>query len=220
MSSGARGISALALAVILGVGGACGGEDAAPTRKAELPSGPEGYPPPDQVVENGQHVITAEGVRKAVLVAEQLYFFNALGKVVGDTISVTFYDEEGTYQSTLTARSGELEQSTQSMIAKGDVFVRGTDSTIRSEQLRYDPSANQVITESTTEIVQGGNVIRGRGVVADPGLKNLRITGGSAVLRSEPQLGSPPPAAPDTAATVSPEPEPQQPDPPQPDGTP
>ena len=210
-----RRVRRAALAAVL-VLGACNGEETAPTRKAELPSGPEGYPPPDQVVENGQHVITVEGVRKAVLIAEQLYFFNQLGKVVGDTIQVSFYDEEGTYQSTLTARSGELEQSTQSMIAKGDVFVRGTDSTIRSEQLRYDPAANQVITESTTEIVQGGNVIRGRGVVADPGLENIRITGGSAVLRSEPDLGPEPapPAADTTTAT------PPLPAPPTPDGAP
>jgi LPS export ABC transporter protein LptC len=184
--------------VVLLVAFACG-EEPAPTTRAELPVGPEGYPTPDQVVENGQHVITMQGVRKAVLVAEQLYFFNQLGKVVGDTIQVTFYDEEGRYQSTLTARRGDLEQGAQNMVATGDVVVRGTESTIRTDKLRYDPVANQVVTETTTEIVQGGNVIRGRGVTADPGLKSIKITGGSAVLRSEPAIGSEP-ATSDTAA--------------------
>jgi LPS export ABC transporter protein LptC len=177
------------------------GEEPEPAARGQLPSGPEGYPAPDQVVENGQHVITVQGVRKAVLVAEQLYFFNQLGKVVGDTIQVTFYDQEGLYQSTLTARRGELEQATQSMIATGQVVVRGTESTIRTDRLRYDPVANQVITEASTEIVQGNNVIRGRGVTADPGLKSIKITGGSAVLRSEPALGSQPAAA-DTTGTT------------------
>ncbi|MCA1673056.1 MAG: hypothetical protein LC799_12960, partial [Actinobacteria bacterium] len=55
--------------------------------------------------------------------------------------------------------------------------------------------------EASTEIVQGNNVIRGRGVTADPGLKSIKITGGSAVLRSEPALGSQP-ATPDTTGTT------------------
>lgn len=192
----------LALALVVGC------RDAAPpTRTVDFPKGPEGYPVPDQAVENGQHVITVQGVRKAVLIAEQLYFFNQIGKVVGDTIQVTFYDAEGIYQSTLTARSGELEQASQTMIAKGDVVVRGTESTIRTQELRYDPAANQVISDQPTEIIQGGNVIRGRGIVADPGLKKIRITAGSAVLRSEPALGPRPEAAPDTTA-AAPVPEP------------
>lgn len=175
-------------------------EPTPPTRTAEFPRGPEGYPTPDQVVENGQHVITMQGVRKAVLVAEQLYFFNQLAKVVGDTIQVTFYDEDGVYQSTLTARSGELDQETQTMIARGDVFVVGTQSTIRTQELRYDPAAHQVSSDQPTEIVQGGNVIRGAGVIADPGLKSIRITRGSAVLRSEPELGPRPVTPPEQSA--------------------
>lgn len=184
----------LVLALLLVAGLAACGKEEAPARTAPLPSGPEGYPPPDQVVEDGQHVITIDGVRKAVLVAEQLYFYDDLGKVVGDTVEVTFYDPQGEYQSTLTANSGELLEATQDMVARGNVMVRSPDSSIRSEELRYDPAQNQVSTEAQTEIVQQGNVIRGRGVTADPGLKNIRIRGGSAVLRSEPQVGPPPPA--------------------------
>lgn len=172
---------------LAGVLAACGGEDEGPMRTAQLPSGPSGYPTPDQVVENGTHVITVEGVRKALVRAEQLYFYDQLGKVVGDSIEVTFYNEEGVYESTLTARSGELEQATQDMRASGNVFVRGQQSTIKSEELHYEPGENRVWTDKPTEIVQQGNVIRGGGVTADPGLRNIRITSGSAVLREEPE---------------------------------
>jgi len=195
-----RAVVLLALAVA-GAAAACG-EEPAPTRTVQLPAGPSGYPAPDQVVENGQHVITVEGVRKAVLVAEQLYFYEQLGKVYGDTIEVTFYDQNGNYESTLTGRSGELQEATQDLLVKGDVFVRSVDSSIRTEELRYDPAQNLVTTTQATEIVQRGNVIRGQGVTADPGLKNIRIRGGSAVLRDEPELG-PTPVGPDT--TVVPE---------------
>jgi LPS export ABC transporter protein LptC len=182
----------LATLLLGGVLAACEEEPSRP-RTMALPSGPAGYPAPDQVVDNGQHVITVQGVRKAVMVAEQLYFSEALGKVVGDTIEVTFYDEEGTYESTLTAQTGELQEATQAMIAKGSVVVRSEDSSIRTEELQYDPAQDLVTTNQQTEIVQRGNVIRGRGVTADPGLKNIRISGGSAVLRTEPDVGPPPP---------------------------
>jgi LPS export ABC transporter protein LptC len=187
----------LALAVAVATA-ACGGEPP-PTRTVQLPVGPAGYPAPDQVVENGQHVITEQGVRKAVLVAEQLYFYEQLGKVYGDTIEVTFYDQNGNYESTLTGRSGELQEATQDLLVKGNVFVRSVDSSIRTEELRYDPAQNLVTTTQATEIVQRGNVIRGQGVTADPGLKNIRIRGGSAILREEPEFG-PTPSAPDTTA--------------------
>jgi len=187
-----RPATLLAMCLLARALAGCEGERNRPGTTAPQP-GPAGYPAPDQVVENGQHVITVQGVRKAVMVAERLYFYEQLGKVVGDTIEVTFYDEEGTYQSTLTARTGELQEATQDMIAKGSVMVRSEDSSIRTEELRYDPAQDLVTTDQQTEIVQRGNVIRGRGVTADPGLKNIRIRGGSAVLRTEPDVGAPPP---------------------------
>ena len=71
---------------------------------------------PDQVVENGEHVITAQGVKKAVMVAEQLYFYNDAGKVYGDTIQVSFFDDAGAFQSMLTAMEGEMNQRNDDMI--------------------------------------------------------------------------------------------------------
>ncbi|HEU4464515.1 MAG TPA: hypothetical protein VFS53_05675, partial [Gemmatimonadota bacterium] len=94
------GIAALALASCIL---ACGGDEPTQTGTAELPAGRPGLGTPDQVVENGEHVITVQGVKKAVLVAEQLYFYNDEGKVYGDTIQVSFFDDAGEFQSMLTA---------------------------------------------------------------------------------------------------------------------
>jgi LPS export ABC transporter protein LptC len=172
--------------------GACEGEGPTRTGTAELPEGRPGLGDPDQVVENGEHVITAQGVKKAVLVAEQLYFYNQSGKVYGDTIQVSFFDGAGAFQSMLTALEGEMSQRNDDMIARGNVVVRGSNSTIRTEELHYDPQRNLVTSDKPTEIFQEGNVIRGMGVESDPALTNIRIRSGSAVLRSEPQLGRQP----------------------------
>lgn len=183
-----RAAGALALVAFLVVTGC---EDDAPARtgSAELPPARPGLGQPDQVVENGEHVITAQGVKKAVLVAEQLQFYNEVGKVFGDTIQVSFFDDAGTFQSMLTALEGEMNQRTDDMIARGNVVVRGSGSVIRTEELHYDPRRNLVTSEVATEINQQGNVIRGQGVESDPALTNIRIRGGSAVLRSEPAVG-------------------------------
>ncbi|HKY61496.1 MAG TPA: LPS export ABC transporter periplasmic protein LptC [Gemmatimonadota bacterium] len=181
-----RALRLLAVALTLTLFYACG-QDATPVRTVEPPTGRAGLPPPDQVVEDGTHVITAEGVKKAEIVAERLLFYNGEGKVYGDTIQVRFFDDAGAPTSTLTARSGELEQTTQEMIAREEVVVRGRDATIRTEELHYDPSSDRLTSEGRTEINQRGNVIRGQGVVSDTALRDIRITGGSAVLRSDPE---------------------------------
>jgi LPS export ABC transporter protein LptC len=139
------------------------------------------------VVEDGTHVITVQGVKKAEIAAERLLFYNGEGKVYGDTIQVRFFDDAGAPTSTLTARTGELEQATQEMIARENVFVRGREATIRTEELHYDPTSDQLTSEGRTEINQRGNVIRGQGVVSDTALRDIRITGGSAILRSDPE---------------------------------
>jgi LPS export ABC transporter protein LptC len=186
----------LAAGLVLGLAG-CEREPP-PAGTADLPVGREDLPPPDQVVEDGEHIITNAGVKQAVLKAEQLYFYNESGKVIGDTIQVDFFDDSGAFVSMLTARTGEIDQQTQEMVARGDVFVRGTDASIRTEELYFDPARDRIYSETDTEIVQQGNRIRGRGVESDPALERIRITGGSAVLRSEPRIG---PERSDTTAT-------------------
>ncbi|MFN2384246.1 MAG: LPS export ABC transporter periplasmic protein LptC [Gemmatimonadota bacterium] len=197
MATRIGGVLSLTL-VLLSGGGAVAGCDKEPVtaRTVPLPTGKPGMPTPDQVVENGEHIITVQGVKKAVLTSEQLYFYNQNGRVYGDTIQVNFFDPAGGQVSMLTAQTGEIDQATQEMIARGNVVVRSPTSMIKTEALRYDPAANRIISDQPTEITQEGNVIRGQGVETDPALKDIRITGGSAVLRSEPRMGADPASAP------------------------
>jgi len=183
---------------------ACG-EEPTSASSVDLPTGREGLPAtPDQVVENGEHVITVDGVKKALIQAEQMYFFQDLGKVIGDTISVTFYDDNGLRQSLLTARTGELDQETREMLATGSVHVQGETSWIQTEELRYHPDRNLVTSDTATEIHQDGNVIRGTGIESDPALTELRIRGASAVIRNERVLSGPAADTTDAAAEEAP----------------
>lgn len=183
--------TAIALTALLALPGAC--EDPPESSgTAQIPVGPDTLPPPDQVVEDGEHVITLEGVKKATLVAEQLYFYNDTSMVVGDTIQVSFFGEGGEFVSMLTATTGIINQRSQEMTAHGNVDVRSEDSRIQTEVLHYEPAADRIWSDRPTTINQQGNLIRGQGVESDPGLKVIRIRGGSAVLRSEPDVGPTP----------------------------
>jgi LPS export ABC transporter protein LptC len=135
-------------------------------------------------------VVTREGVKRAVLEARQIEFYNAEAKVEADTMEMTFFDARGLEESRLTARYGEIDQRTEDVLARGDVLVVASDGTrISGEELRYDSAADRITSDRPVEIVREGSRIRGDGVEADPALTSIRITGSSAVLERTPRLG-------------------------------
>jgi LPS export ABC transporter protein LptC len=172
---------------------------------------------PDQVIENGTHTATREGVKKAVMEARRISFFNLDGKVEADTVRITFFDGNGVPESRLSALFGEIDQRTEDMLARGQVLILAEDGTrIEGQELRYDATRDQIVSTQPVTIFQDGSRIRGAGVEADPALTNIRITGSSAVLertprvgRESPRSGPPSPAgAPPAAPPVSPGPQP------------
>lgn len=196
-----RWAAAFGMVALVALSAACS-EPPESAGTARIPVGPDTLPDPDQVVEDGEHVITVEGVKKAVLEAEQLYFYNGISTVVGDTIQVSFFGDAGEFVSLLTAETGVINQRSQEMVAYGTVNVRSEDARIETEELHYDPGGNRIWSDVPTTINQQGNVIRGKGVESDPALKEIRIRGGSAVLRSEPRIGPEPRA--DTTGQAQP----------------
>jgi LPS export ABC transporter protein LptC len=175
------------LAGLLAAGLACGREEVAPRRPLTTQAGaPERAP--DQIIENGTHVVTREGVKRAVLQARQIEFYNAEAKVEADTMEMTFFDARGLEESRLTARYGEIDQRTEDVMARGDVMVVASDGTrISGEELRYDSAADRITSDLPVTIVREGNRIQGDGVEADPALTSIRITGSSAVLERTPR---------------------------------
>jgi LPS export ABC transporter protein LptC len=175
------------LAALLAAGLACGRDEVAPRRPLTTQAGaPERAP--DQIIENGTHVVTREGVKRAVLQARQIEFYNAEAKVEADTMEMTFFDARGLEESRLTARYGEIDQRTEDVMARGDVMVVASDGTrISGEELRYDSAADRITSDLPVTIVREGNRIQGDGVEADPALTSIRITGSSAVLERTPR---------------------------------
>jgi LPS export ABC transporter protein LptC len=167
----------------------CQGNELAPRRPLTTQADPAARVP-DQIIEQGTHILTREGVKKAVMTARRIYFYNVEGKVDSDSVRVTFFDVNGVEESWLTADHGEIDQRTNDMTARGKVLVVSKDgSRIQGDELRYDATRDLIVSEKPVTIFERNNKIQGKGVEADPGLTNIRMSGTSAVLESKPRVG-------------------------------
>ncbi len=186
----ARAAAGGLLAVGLGLtAGGCQGNELAPRRPLTAQAESQERVP-DQIIEEGTHVLTREGVKKAILKARRIYFYNAEGKVEADSVRVTFYDANGIEQSRLNADRGEIDQRTSDMLARGKVLVVSEDgSRIQGDELRYDATRDLIVSTRPVTIFQKTNRIQGQGVETDPGLTNIRMTGTSAELDEKPRVG-------------------------------
>ena len=96
--------------------------------------------------------------------------------VLGDSVHVTFYNEEGELSSVLTARRGKVDDRTKDLEAYEDVVVTSEDSTVlRTERLFWTNATRLIHTDAYVVIVSPREVIRGEGLESDQSLTNYRI---------------------------------------------
>ena len=139
--------------------------------------------------------ITSQGVREARVEADTAFTFADSAKVDLRVMRVTFYDEMGIERATVEGTRGEWDQGTNMMVARGDVelLVHSDSSIIRSEEIHYDPEADRIWSDSaTSRTMADGSTTSGSAFESDIEFTNIRIRGGSAVIRSEPALGREP----------------------------
>ena len=102
----------------------------------------------DQTLIGMTHNVTQDGVQRARVRADTAYFFNAVQQAELRAVHVTFYDVMGRETSTMTAREGTFHWRTGDMEGRGNVVVVTTDGrTLRTEQLRYSQSKNEVTAD-------------------------------------------------------------------------
>lgn len=167
MTVRAIGIAAVAVVVLAACGG---GAD---------PVGGEAQPDmdADRVVFGLEHVVTVDGVKRAVLYADTAFMYDDSARVELRVVRLELSQPEGTDAATLTSRRGRLNRDTQRMFASGDVVlvtVEG-DRRIETEELHYDPRADSVWSDVPTMLHQDETTIRGDGFTSDGRLHNLKV---------------------------------------------
>lgn len=167
--------STAALLVVLTMGAAC---LSGCGRQRTIGPGGASTEFPDQEVSDFAVTETDGGRLQWKLHARYAATYDARDQVIAQNVRVEFFDEKGEHSSTLTARSGELNQRTRNMTARGNVVLQTTEGTrLSTEELRFLDRENRIVVpvERLVRIERGGDVLTGYGFESDPDLTHYEF---------------------------------------------
>jgi LPS export ABC transporter protein LptC len=131
---------------------------------------------PDQEVRDFALTETDQGNPEWKLYARYAAIYDARNVIIARAVRVDFYDAQGKKTSELTAREGEIDQTTRNMIARGDVVLQTTEGTrMSTDQLQYLNQKQKVISDRLVRVEREGDVLTGVGFESDPELKHFEF---------------------------------------------
>ncbi len=165
---------AVATAAVLGLAALAAG---CGQRRVASPAGSTGELP-DQEVSDFVLTETNQGTPAWTLFARYAATYSARNTIIARSIRVDFFDREGKGTSTLTAREGEINQSSRNMVARGNVVLKSSEGTrMTSQEMRF-LNAEQRIRVPETQLVRverAGDVLTGYGFESDPELHHFEF---------------------------------------------
>jgi LPS export ABC transporter protein LptC len=135
----------------------------------------------DQVMFGVEFFVTDAGLRRAKVKADTAMMYEENTRTELRQVDATFYKVTGEQDATLTSRQGTYNSRLGSMEARGDVVVKSIDGrTLTSPHLRYDPTRNEVSSDSAFRMTEpNGRVVSGIGFISDPQLNAVRVLRGA-----------------------------------------
>jgi LPS export ABC transporter protein LptC len=155
----------------------------------------------DQVMYGARFRLTDEGVARAEMQSDTLYFFDDNTRIEAENPHITFFTAEGVKDAVLTARRGTSNTRTNNMVARKNVVVVSEDGRrLTTEELIYNQPRNEISSDSAFVLTEPNRRLEGIGFRSDPNMKNIRIlkgaTGFARGVTTEPAAASSTPAAP------------------------
>ncbi len=131
----------------------------------------------EQLIYGLRVVLTAQSVAKGDLLADIAYTYDAGNRLELRRINVTFFNELGEEDGTMTAREGTYNQRQNRLEARGDVvIVRKSGERLESQQVVYDELRDQIFSDSAFVLNQPPKrQITGVGFESDPQLTKFRV---------------------------------------------
>jgi LPS export ABC transporter protein LptC len=127
--------------------------------------------PPGDVTFGVTHVMTKQGVRSAILEADTAVQQENGRKWDLRGVDVQFFTETGAESGTLTSRSGEYTPDTGSFVARDSVVLITTGPSgrrqLETEELYYDVETEEVWSDSSFVLYEGGGPTRGSSFRSD-----------------------------------------------------
>jgi LPS export ABC transporter protein LptC len=149
-----------------------------PVETAELPS---------QESWKSTVVFSDSGRRSAILWAGHIAAYAQQRiTLLGDSVHVDFFNEDGVHTSLLTARRGKVNDVMHDLeVYENVVVVSDSGTTLKTERLFWDNTTRKIHTDAFVDIQSPREHIMGHGMESDQGLKQykiMRVTG-QAVTR-------------------------------------
>lgn len=170
-------LSRKALTIVAAAGlaavGACQGPTDTPTVAADLEAMGA-----DHMITGMVSFLSASGVREGRIEADTAYVYVDSATTSLRGMRLIFYTESGRPRATVTAESGELDDNTDRMVARGNVVltVHQDGRRIESPELHYDPGRDRLWSDSATvQIMPDGSVTRGSSFESDLEFQNFRL---------------------------------------------
>lgn len=143
------------------------------------PRAPDQYRdlPADYVLLGVQQYLTEDGVRRATLNADTAFVYVDSSKVDLRKVHLLLFEQDGKNAADLVSKTGELNQRTNAMVARGNVVLvaQGTGDRIETQELHYDPNTHKVWSTVQTTRIQNGARTTGDGFTADDQFKNVEV---------------------------------------------
>jgi LPS export ABC transporter protein LptC len=166
-----RGAGIVLLAALMAAG--CGEDGATPVADQDLMALADAG-----VLYGMRSYLHTEGTRSGVIVADSAFEVPDSSRTRLFGMQMTLYYEDGRDRARVTADSAVLNQRTEELIAWGDVVAQVLEqgSEIASPELHYNPSMQQIWSDSVTVITQGdGSVTSGTAFRSDLQFQNWEL---------------------------------------------
>jgi LPS export ABC transporter protein LptC len=125
-------------------------------------------------------LLTEAGVRKAAVKADTAFTYEDNTRFELHKVTTDFYTVTGERNATLTSRDGTYNVRLGVMEARGNVVVIATDGRrLETEQLKYDPSRNEISSDTAFVMTEKNRTVSGIGFISDPNMNSFRILRGA-----------------------------------------
>jgi LPS export ABC transporter protein LptC len=144
------------------------------TDRAELPA--------DQVIHGLRNTLTNNGVREAELRADSAYLHAGSGALDLMNVELHFYDEQGRERGKLTSETGEYDQVTGGMVARGSVVLvlyGDQPREITGEELNFNLNQDRIWSDRAVVLKEGGVTVSGEGLDANASFTNVKLRNAS-----------------------------------------
>jgi LPS export ABC transporter protein LptC len=134
-----------------------------------LPSGVE------LALQDVSYTHTEAGLVRWRLKAERAERLVSEGQLAVKNPELTFYDEQGSLQTTLSAEEGEADKDFSIIRARGEVVVESSQGyQLFADELVYRQAERKIYSDSAVRFVIDNLVVKGHGLILD--IENRKMT--------------------------------------------